>query len=46
MLPRLALQGPGAASIPTTLGATWDCHHGLLGHALPTIMVQNNMNVL
>ncbi len=33
MLPRRALQWPGAASIMTTLGATRDFHHGLLGDA-------------
>ncbi|MCH7749410.1 MAG: hypothetical protein IH939_15085 [Acidobacteria bacterium] len=31
MLPRLAVQGPCAVSISTTLGATRDGHPGLLG---------------
>ena len=35
MLPRLVLQGPGAASISTTLGATRDCHHGLVATGEP-----------
>ncbi|MCH7747767.1 MAG: fibronectin type III domain-containing protein [Acidobacteria bacterium] len=39
MLPRHALQGPGAASISTTRGATPDVHHGLRATLLVGLVV-------
>ena len=34
------MQGSGAASIPTTLGATWDFHHGLLAGATYSVIAE------
>ena len=38
--PRRALHGPGAASITTSLGATRDLHHGLVGRAARAISAE------